>query len=260
MPFSRVFQHLLPTGAAWRITIAKTLRSFFEGLTEAPDEAREFIDDVHGDAFPATTRELAEWEKQFGLDATGNEAARRVALAAAWAAQGGQSPRYLQDMVQAAGFTTLFIHEWWSSGPDPYVARDPRDYTTQPLIGSVQCTGDIFRLAGQPQCTGYDGNGIPLDGQPQCNAFLANNPGYLVNKDLTPRAPPRVPDDPDYWPYFLYWGGETFPDPVSIPLEQRDALEKLVLKLCPTQQWLVMLVNYEAGAGIFSDEFDFTFN
>lgn len=249
--FLRIFQHLLPRAEAWRITVTKTLRQFFEGLTAAPEAARDFVDEVHRDAFPATTRELAEWETQFGIVAQGSEGARRTELAAYWAAQGGQDPKYLQDTIQAAGFP-LYIHEWWSSGP-PYVARDPRDYTVQPLIGIYQCTGDAF-IDDQPQCTG-DGST-----QPQCNAFLANEPGYLVNRDLTPRAPPRVPDDPDYWPYFLYFGGETFPDRVTLPVAQREALERLVLKICPMQQWIVMLVDYDPGEGIFDDSFDFSFN
>lgn len=236
MLFLRVFQHLLPRAHAWRITVTKTLRLFFEGLTTAPEDARDFVDEVHRDAFPETTRELAEWETQFGIFAQTDESARRAELAAYWSAQGGQDPKYIQDTLQAAGFP-LFIHEWWSSGP-PYVARDPRDYTEQPLIGTYQCTGDAF-IADQPQCTG---EGVT---QPQCNAFLVNDPGYLVNRDLTPRAPPPVPDDSDFWPYFIYLGGEIFPDRVSIAVDQQDALERLALKLCPTQQWIVMLVDYD---------------
>lgn len=250
MLFLRVFQHLLPRGTAWRLTITKTLRKFFEGLTTAPAAARDFVDEVHRDAFPATTRELAEWENQFGIVPQGNDAARRLELAAHWAAQGGQDPKYLQDTLQAAGFP-LYIHEWWSSGP-PYVARDPRDYTVQPLIGSYQCTGAAF-LADQPQCTGSGST------QPQCNAFLVNEPGYIVNRDLTPRAPPPVPDDPAFWPYFLYFGAATFPNKVTLAIGQREALERLVLKICPMQQWLVMRVDYDPGAGIFDNSFDATF-
>lgn len=252
MLFFRIFEHLLPRSAAWRLTITKTLRKFFDGLTAEPENARDFVDEVYRDAFPATTRELEEWESQFGIYPLGNEAARRLTLAAHWSAQGGQSPRYIQDTLQAAGFP-LYIHEWWTPPGPPYVARDPRLYTVQPLIGSYQCTGDAF-IDDQPQCTGA---GIT---QPQCNAFLANEPGYIVNRDLTPRAPPPVPDDPFYWPYFLYFGAATFPNRVTIPLSQRDALERLILKIRPTQHWIVMLVDYDAGAGIFDDSFSVEFN
>lgn len=240
MLFLRVFQHLLPDAEAWRITVAKQLRQFFEGLAGAPTDAVQFVDEVYGDIFPRTTRELNEWERQFGLtltDMTSDPAvtAGRLALAAEWAALGGQSPSYIQGVLQTAGFP-LYVHEWWSSGP-PYVARDPRGYIDQPLIGLYQCTGD--GEPSQPQCS-------DLPTQPQCNGFLANDTHYLVNLDLTRRPPPRVPDDPDTWPYFMYVGGETFPDVAIVPVSRRAELERLLLKLRPTQNWIVELIVWES--------------
>ena len=138
MPFLRIFQHLLPNARAWRLSKGKTIRKFFEGLAGAPEDARAFIDAVYGDVFPATTRELAAWEEQYGIAANPDEATRRLNLAAEWAAQGGQSPSYIQGVLHTAGFIDVYIHEWWESGP-PYAARDPRDYTTHPTIGTVQC-------------------------------------------------------------------------------------------------------------------------
>jgi hypothetical protein len=245
--FFRIFQHLLPRGAAWKVTIAKTLRSFFLGLSEQPAVAKGYIDDVYFDLFPATTRELNEWEKQFGLELTDMTSAPavvagRLALAAEWAATGGQSPSYIQGVLQTAGFD-VYVHDWWSSGP-PYVARDPRDYTDLPLIGLYQCTGDAFRYTSQPQCSG-------LPTQPQCNAFLANDPHYLVNKDLTRRAPPPVPDDDTKWPYFLYVGGETFPDHAIVDITRRAEFERLILKLRPLELWIVTLIDYQPVDGAF---------
>jgi hypothetical protein len=240
MSFFRIFQHLLPDGRAWRLTIAKTLRSFFEGLAGGPEDAVQFVDDVYGDLNPETTRELVEWEKQFGLQPNGDEATRRLALAAEWAANGGQSPSYIQGVLHTAGYTQLFVHEWWEDGAPPYVARDPRDYTDQPLIGSWQCTGlDGFGypFPSQPQCSAFPS-------QPQCNGWLANEVGYLVNKDLTRRAPPPVPDDPDRWPYFYYVGAETFPEIASVDEDQRSDLERLLLKISPQHLWIVTLIGY----------------
>lgn len=232
---------LLPNAAAWRIVTDKPLRRFFRGLSGAPDDAREFADEVLLDAFPDTTRQLTEWERQFGIRANGNTAERRQAVDVAWKASGGQSPRYIQDLLQAAGFD-LYVHEWWSSGPDPWVARDPRDYTTQPITGVFQC----FDGPGAPEC--FDGPGAPY-----CNAFLANDPGYLVNLDLTKRAPPPVPADSSKWPYFLYIGAETFPNRAEVPDWRRSELEALVLKLKPAQQWVVMLVDYVGSEAVADD-------
>jgi hypothetical protein len=233
MPFLRIFKHLLPRAKAWRLPHGSQIRALSEGVAESPAEAREFVDEVWGDLLPASTRALAQWEKQYGLSGTGDDATRRQALVAAWQATGGQSPRYLQDAMQAAGFP-VYVHEWWSSGPDPYVARDPRDYVTQPLFGTYQCDSVTDT---QPQCSAFAN-------QPQCNAFLANDPGYLVNLNLTPTAPPAVPSDPDRWPYFLYWGAETFPETAFIPEDRRREFERLLLRLNPAQQWLVTLVDY----------------
>lgn len=240
MSFFRIFQHLLPDAAAWRLTIEKTLRRFFEGLAGGPEDAVEFVDGVYAELSPETTLSIAEWEKQFGIvpsaDATENE--RRAALAAEWAATGGQSPSYIQGVLHAAGFTNLFVFDWWEDGAPPYVARDPRDYTEQPLIGSWQCTGEpLAPLPSQPQCSAFPS-------QPQCNNWLANEVRYLVNKDLTRRPPPPVPDDSDYWPFFYYISAETFGELASVDAGRRVELERLVLKISPAHMWVVMRVAY----------------
>lgn len=254
MPFFRQFQHLLPSGAAWRLALSSTLRKFFEGLAGPPADVRSTADTVFEDAFPDTTAELAEFETQFGLQSGTDDALRRAGIDAAWKSRGGQSPQYLQDVVRAAGFD-LFIHEWWDPNEAAFVqiqcgdplaqcgepraecsdhsfrhfVRNPLLYTNQPLIGTTQCGEDLAQC-GEPNAL--------------CNSFLANEPGYLVNDLLTDTAPPPIPDDTDAFHYFLYWGAETFPDHAEVDATRRAELERLVLKLCPTQQWLVMLVDY----------------
>jgi|GEM_PF-2517239 len=250
--FLATLQHLLPRSPTWALTGNKTLRKLFEGLTGTPDALRQFVDDIWSDQFPATARTpgaLEEWEREFGLvpAATADVALRRLALAAEWRSTGGQSPSYIQGVLRAAGFD-VYVHDWWSSGP-PYVARDPRAYTQRPRIGTVQCTPNSL-LSVQPQCTAY---GLPNATQPQCNTFLANDTHYLVNKDLTRRAPPPVPDDPTTWPYFFYIGASTFPNHADVLNTRREEFERLVLKLRPTHLWPVLLVDY-------TDIFDVTFD
>src|SRR6187455_667868 len=172
--FLRVFGHLLPRSQTWSLTQNKTHRRFFSGLASFFEDPvngpRAYADLVLLDAFPATARAdaLAEWENEFGLIPDPSDSVRRLALAAAWRATGGQSPAYIQGVLQVAGFP-LYVHDWWSSGP-PYVARDPRTYTLKPLIGTYRCTP----LAG----AGYHPTCAPRGlGQPRCNAFLGNDPG-----------------------------------------------------------------------------------
>lgn len=239
--FLRVFQHLLPRSQTWTLTPSKALRNFFSGLAGFFDDPvngpRAFADQILLDALPATCREsaLAEWEREFGLTPDPSDSVRRSALAAAWRATGGQSPGYIQGVLQTAGFN-VYVHEWWSSGP-PYVARDPRTYTQRPRIGTKRCS-PLVGAGYKPACA------PPLLNQPRCNAFLAADPGYLVNKDLTQRPPPPVPDDPATWPYFLYVGAASFPTHAVVSASRRDEFERLILKLRPTQNWIVTLVDY----------------
>ena len=53
-----------------------------------------------------------------------------------------------------------------------------------------------------------------------------------------------VPSDATKWPYFLYIGGETFGTLAQVDPARRDEFEDLCLKICPTQQWLGILVEY----------------
>lgn len=98
----RTLRHLLPTGQGFWITLDKTLRQIFEGVSESFDDARDYIDLIWLDMFPEHTRELVAWEQAFGLksgEGTLTEQERRDRLAGLWAAQGGQDPRYLQDTL-----------------------------------------------------------------------------------------------------------------------------------------------------------------
>ena len=53
-----------------------------------------------------------------------------------------------------------------------------------------------------------------------------------------------MPADPDTYPYYLYIGGEVFPEVATLPLSRKDEFEALCLKICPAEQWLGILVNY----------------
>ncbi len=274
--FLNIYRHLLPRSPAWQLTFEKTLQRFFEGLTGFPADVRQALDLVWLDCFPATTRHVPLWLTQFGIEPGADDAADRLQIDTAWKAQGGQSPSYLETVLQGAGFP-LHVHEWWSDVPAfaqvfcgdtlaqcgeplalcssrtfPYFVRDPRNYTQQPVVGTFQCSD----FSDGPQCSDFS------DG-PQCNSFLANEPGYLVNLDLSRSAPPPItatppgptPKDdggaihdfaPEAWSYFFYLGGPNFPDRVTVPASRRDELERLVLKLRPLHLWVVMLVDYAA--------------
>lgn len=223
------FKHLLPTGRAWSLTIDKYLRRFFTGLVNPFVDAQDYQDVTYNDVRPQYTTKLSDWEVQFGIfTSAATEQARRDRLAAAWKALGGQSPRYLQDTIQAAGFP-LYVHEWWRPGTDPAVPWNPNAYIAPGASGAF-----VVTLLGKP--------GVQL-GRPSTQLGRARKLRYLLDDNLP--APPVWPQtDPTKWPYFLYFGGATFGDVVQIPAEREAELRTLVLKLCPAQQWVGLLVEF----------------
>jgi len=268
--FFRIFQHLLPNARAWRIVIDKRLRELFEGLSGTGSDVKTFIDEVWLDIFPETTRELDAWEQQFGLtDTLTVEQDRRDRLDATWKALGGQSPRYIQDTLQAAGFN-VFVHEWWVPGSEPPVGTQGPATARNPFDFLNDGTGGFSFLSNDGGADMQDGDlAVAMDGA------QSEPPGYpLVNKLLIPSVvlslsdgsldmqdgdalamdgaditvySPKIyvlPADVTKYPYFLYIGGETFPDQADVDTSRRNEFETLCLKICPTQQWLGILVTY----------------
>lgn len=149
--FFRQIQHLLPRSKTWALAVDRTLRRFFVGLAETPTDAREFIDQVHEDVFPSTTRELVAWEQQHGIypDALASDAERIALLDAEWSAQGGQSLEYIQETLQTAGFD-VYLHSWWKSpgraagelGGAFYLDRTLAVQSVSGTISRGMCFGD----------------------------------------------------------------------------------------------------------------------
>lgn len=235
MNFLSLYTNLLPRARAWTITITKPLRSLFVGLDLSA--TKTFVDLIWLDIFPDTTRELEKWEDQWYLR-SGNftEQERRDRLDAAWKALGGQDPRYIQDTLQANGFD-VFIHEWWVPGTEAPIgvracaeARSPFEFLRETNIQPDPFTGcgEVIMECGE--VVALCGNSL----QP---------PGYALVNKIAGREY-TIPADDSKWPYFLYIGGENFPDLAVIDPARQDEFEDLCLKICPTQQWLGILVSY----------------
>lgn len=254
------FLHLLPRAHAWTLTkVSKRLHKFWEALTCAKDDFVAHVDQIWLDMFPAYTRELSAWEAVFGLyrlDLT--EAERRQRLSGLWAATGGQSPRYIQDTLQAAGFD-VYVHEWWDLPlTDPPVVRNP--FLS---LGGVQpgCS-DPFAECGEPimECGNFTGAGSGYmlvnklytartfytclcgEASMECgepDAQCGENSGVIYERVNYP-----IPSDPDQWPYIIYIGGETFGDFATVSASRFDELEDLILKIVPAHLWVGMLVDF----------------
>ncbi len=268
--FFRIFKHVLPNARAWRLIVDKQLRQFFEGLSGGGDTAKAFFDAVWLDIFPAETRELDAWELQWGLPNTlTDEQERRDRLDATWKALGGQSPRYIQDTLQAAGFD-VYVHEWWVPGTEPPLgsntpaatARNPftylNDNTSVPGYFSADGAADMqdgdlaLAMDGAADVpTGYplvnkiyvptsapigDGDPLMMDGGEQAQD------GDIVTVYALKQY--VIPADSTKYPYFLYIGAVAFPDHANLSISRRNEFETLCLKICPNQQWLGILVDY----------------
>lgn len=256
--FLRIFQHLLPRAKAWRLTIDKQLRQFFEGLTGLGDDFKEFIDLVWYDIFPQTTRELDRWEDQFGLvKVLTSEQARRDRLEATWQALGGQSPRYIQDTLRNAGFD-VYVHEWWSDAVP--TVRNP----LLVLNDGVNPLQYIANCGAQKANCGYSeaicGATVQPTGFPLVNkiytalvtaicgaqAMNCGNSEAVCGATSAEYSLKRyvIPDDVDKWRYFLYIGGAAYPNKATVPVARKNEFETLCLKICPSHLWIGMLIDY----------------
>lgn len=269
--FFRIFQHLLPKAKAWAITANKQLREFIAGLSAGVgDDAKEFYDDLNDDLRPQTTRQLDEWEDQFGLSNTGlSDQERKDRLDAAWKAFGGQDPRYLEDTLRDNDFD-VYIHEWWIPGTEPPIGVQAAATPRNPLLvlrrefavamPGVDCNEP---LAACGESFAECGNSIDPLGYPLVNKILMTDKNFTVGcgDSLTGCGEPQmecgnfdglkdfvlnyaIPIDPATWPYFLYIGGATYPDVAQVELSRKNEFEELCLRICPAQQWLGILVQY----------------
>lgn len=258
MNWLNIFKHLLPRSRAWRITVEKRLRQFFEGLTGLPDDVDKFFLGIMLDLWPSSTTAVNEWLKQFNLTPSGDLAQDRQTLSAAWLLNEYQSPRQIQDTLQAAGFD-VYLHEWWQQpvvgSPVP---KNPFAFLSSQVEGVTALAGSDQMLAGsQNAVAGFlsivptgkslvacdDTDVVCDDSIALCDNFIVPLGVPLVNK--TGRLPlVEIPADAQYWPFFLYIGAETFPNRAQVPLARKNEFETLLLRISPCQQWLGLLVEY----------------
>ena len=235
------FRLLLPRARAWTLIIDRILGRWLEALMAPFESARTYADRLWLDAFPATTRQLGSWEAQWGLPpGTLTEDERRIRLAAVWKAVGGQSPGYITDTLQNAGFP-VFTHEWWDlTAWGVPQAKDPRDHLL-PEFGGTDIDG--FLLANQYYTSGKVGPfaqvGEPIMQVGEPNAQVGYFGAYVSEAVEVTYCGPE-----ENHPHYTYIGGETFPDTVDIPASRRTEFERLLISVTPGQQWLVLRVRY----------------
>lgn len=266
----KTLQHLLPDGRAFSTTAQKTLRFFIKGLSESGSDARSALDNVYDEVSPQTTKSLSEWNDQFGLPTTSiTTSEMRSRLSAAWKSQGGQSPSYIQNTLQAAGFN-VYVHEWWEPGTEPAIGvhgsatpRNPFLYlrNTNASQYNILSVGDALAMCGESfalLANSQDPIGYPLVNKvyyssPDVSMLLGSDIAHLGDEDAQLNNIPsfrpeeiryEIPTDPETWRHFLYIGGEIFGNTAIVPAARRDEFEALCLKICPLHLWIGLIVNY----------------
>lgn len=232
--FFRVIGRLLPDAGAWSVTLDTQLRQFFYAIAATPAAIRTFADNVWGDIFPITTRQLDEWEALLILNTTAelDTAERRARLDAWWKAQGGQSPRYLRDIFLANGFD-VWTHPWWD---------DTITYSHGVLPGSVN--NPLLVLGGGPVYIAACGETPDDCGEASMLCGNTSNPAGRILVNKIPGVTYSVPVDSDEWPYILYIGGEVYPAHAIVLASRKEEFEDLVLRMCPGHLQLGMLITY----------------
>ncbi len=267
------FKHLFPKALAWLFPFDGFLRKYIDGLSETPADIRDFADNVYRDIFPQTTRELDLWEEQFNLTSTGTEQQRRDNIAARWVAQGGQGKDYLESIIHGAGFTTVFLHEWWTdTSGGGFTTKNPNLYLEGGADVFINQFGRVRSQFGRPgaQFSGklispvlyinQFGRERSQFGRPkaQFNGAFSNLGGtLLVNKGTGIDYP--IPRNLDDFREMLYVAGETFPDFVNILLTQKDEFERLLLRYLPYSHWIGELINFILSIELWFQVVDSTF-
>lgn len=200
--------------------------SLVKSLGSVPKSAYDYNGQNLTDVHPETTTRADEWSDQFGF-ATTLSTSR---LLAQWRQQGGQSPNYLQEQLHAAGYTNLFVHEWWVPGSSPVAARNPMPYINDFPPNNLLVNGIAYSFLDLPQC----GDAYQCGDDLQCG----DDEGIKFEEKIYPH-----PDVSEQYPFYFYVGAETWPDFAALTAEETEDVKRLIYKIKPMQQRCVLLSN-----------------
>ena len=253
---------LLPKNFLWSGQTDRPFTKFIEALASAPKYVHDYLGQILTDIFPRLTTRGDEWSKQlnYATEQTQDTIGNNIKEGA------GQSPNHLQQAIQDAGFTNVFVHEWWRTGNESdYVEVQCDD-------GFTQCDGgDWCQMDGALDITAADKipkNPFPHINDQQPNNLLVNPVQEIVQgynfqmdggsqcDDLETQCETSTgtayldkiyPHSTDYSkiPYNFFVGGEKWPDIAPITRGTLKDLERIIYKMRPLQQRVVLLVSEE---------------
>lgn len=231
----KVLDRLLPRSRLFSLSMPRTLTKFLEGLAAGPQVVREHLASVLLEAFPATTTHLSDWSEQFGSA----EELSVSELVAKWAATGGQDPDYFMGVLYAAGFTTLYMHEWWDpTSTDTPILRDPSPQWLVDNAGGRLLVNDLgaitknyihqFKFVDRVGAKQFVADGSVSFGQYDGYKWLRK---IYPHRDLEYEAP-----------YYFVLCSETYGTPAAIDWDRLRYLEDLIFELKPCHLRVVLHV------------------
>ena len=110
--------------------------------------------------------------------------------------------------------------------------------------------GETSRLAaraGEPFMRAGNSNAVAgylrtFNGFPLPNKVLRTT--FTGGQFITDFRSWEISNSPATFPFYLYFGAETFGQVAQVPASRRDEFEELLLKVTPAQQWLGLFVEY----------------
>lgn len=257
----RAHDALLPSGIAWNTAKGGGMDQFFEGVTEAFEDAKDDMTALASARDPLTTPFLEELELEYGIvtDETKTEAQRRANLAAKDSNRKLSGQLFaLQNALDAAGFNlTVYAN-------DPAV--DPATFLNE--IITTYCGGDGSYCGGDlAYCGGYPSGEMVVNGDiynttldytAYCGAtttYCGGDSAYCGAHDGVIRTlfTYPVPTASASWPLVFFVGGAATFNPNgslltlargSVPSAKRLELIEIIVRIKPEFTWCALVVAF----------------
>lgn len=255
---------MFPKSEIFAGIIERFFTKYIYSLGSVPKAVHDWVSYIFLDLIPEYTTQALKWSKQFNF-ATAQSVEK---LEAEFKQQGGQSPNYLQESLHNAGYTNLFVHEWWRAATDTtvYECGDGHECGDGSECGGFKSVGDTPELRNPfPLINGQSPNNLLVnpvqiitgnykyecgDGH-ECGDGSECSPstGLIYFDKIYPH-----PIDYEQAHYYFYIGGETWPGIAQIPLSSKKDVQRIIYKIKPMQQRVVSLVEYVPdNAGVHKD-------
>lgn len=230
MSFFKAIKLLLPRSKAFDLTQETSLRKFFSGMADLPEDVRYNNELVYMDLWPDTSRAVQEWEQQFGILFSDVKYAnlRSNILKALWRISiGGQSVQYLQDLLQNFD-PGIRVYE---NNP----VKNPRDAN---VVYASLCGSTISVCGNKKMCCGYK-----VGDQDFVPTVIRNNQDSTYD----------IPIDPNYWVNYFFVGGEVIRNSrneiiylkkILIDKKWQSFIEYVILKVKPVHMGAIVFIEY----------------